>query len=361
MNMDVKARFKDKLSNLLFLQMNKERVEKVFNTKLETNEEVYMPVATEDIVHKVKNNEDVDNIPVAFFIEGMSYVLGTDEKFKYNDIYEKIILSVPKASEFIKGRIASYVKEKKYEEAYIILKGLSKVEKTEEIYNKLIMLADKLRILNKEYVEEELEIIDKAKLIEGYAMPYLYEALIKKDKEDFYGALFGINNYIAKGGVETPEISDLKNSLKIVNDYDEGKKLVYDEPQKALDLLVPLLSELGDNAEIYYHIAVAYRILENSPKAIHYLEKSMEIDSSYPEVFNELGINYACLQDFESAIVYLRKVFEVTRSIEVCTNLIMCYINIGDYKQAKSHLEIAKKINNEDEIVKQLNNILKDA
>ncbi|KEI06364.1 capsular biosynthesis protein [Clostridium botulinum] len=359
--MDVKARFKDKLSNLLFLQMNKERVEKVFNTKLETNEEVYMPVATEDIVHKVKNNEDVDNIPVAFFIEGMSYVLGTDEKFKYNDIYEKIIFSVPKASEFIKGRIASYVKEKKYEEAYIILKGLSKVEKTEEIYNKLIMLADKLRILNKEYVEEELEIIDKAKLIEGYAMPYLYEALIKKDKEDFYGALFGINNYIAKGGVETPEISDLKNSLKIVNDYDEGKKLVYDEPQKALDLLVPLLSELGDNAEIYYHIAVAYRILENSPKAIHYLEKSMEIDSSYPEVFNELGINYACLQDFESAIVYLRKVFEVTRSIEVCTNLIMCYINIGDYKQAKSHLEIAKKINNEDEIVKQLNNILKDA
>lgn len=359
--MDIKARFKDKLSNLLFLQMNRERVEKVFNTKLETNEEIYMPVATEDIVHKVKNNEDVDNIPVAFFIEGMVYVLGADEEFKYNDIYEKIILNAPKASEFIKGRIANYVKNKKYEEAYIILKGLSKVEKTKEIYTKLIMLADKLRNLNKEYTQEELEVIDKAKLIDGYEIPYLYEAFIKKDEEDFYGALFSINNYIAKGGEETPDISELRNSLKMVNDYDEGKKYVYDEPQKALDLLLPLLNQLGDNAEIYYHIAVAYRILENSPKAIQYLEKALEIDSSYPEIFNELGINYACLEDFESAIVCLRKVFEATKSVEVCTNLIMCYINIGNYKQAKIHLAMAKKIDNEDEIVKQLNNILKDA
>ncbi|KEH98050.1 tetratricopeptide repeat protein [Clostridium massiliodielmoense] len=359
--MNVKTHFKDKLSNLLFLQMNKERVENIFNVRLYVNEAIYMPVATEDIVKKVKNNENVDTIPIAFFIEGMIYVLGADEDFKYNDIYEELVLNAPKGIEFIKGRIASYVKEKKYEDAYIMLKGLVKLESTEEIYSKLIMLAEKLRNLNKDYTEEELEVIEKAKEIKEYAIPYLYEAQIKRDKEDFYGALFAINNYIAKGGEETPEISEFKNSLRIVNGYDEGKKLVYDEPEKALELLLPLLDELSDNAEIYYYIAVAYRILENNNKAIYYLEKSIEIDSSYPEVFNELGINYACLQDFKNAVVYLRKVFEATRSIEVCTNLIMCYINIGDYKQAKIHLEIANKIDSEDEIVKELNNILKDA
>lgn len=50
--MDVKTHFKDKLSNLLFLQMNKERVENIFNTRLYVNEAIYMPVATEDIVKK---------------------------------------------------------------------------------------------------------------------------------------------------------------------------------------------------------------------------------------------------------------------------------------------------------------------
>ena len=359
--MDVKTHFKDKLSNLLFLQMNKERVENIFNTRLYVNEAIYMPVATEDIVKKVKNNENVDTIPVAFFVEGMIYVLGADDDFKYNDIYEELVLNAPKGIEFIKGRIASYVKEKKYEDAYIMLKGLVKLEPTEEIYSKLIMLAEKLRSLNKDYTEEELEVIEKAKEIEGYAIPYLYEAEIKRDKEDFYGALFSINNYIAKGGEETPEISEFKSSLKVVNGYDEGKKLVYDEPKKALEILLPLLDELSDNPEVYYYIAVTYRLLENNHKAIYYLEKSIEIDSSYPEVFNELGINYACVEDFESAIVYLRKVFEATRSIEVCTNLIMCYMNIGDYKQAKIYLEIANKIDSEDEIVKELNNILKDA
>lgn len=359
--MEIKTHFKDKLSNLLFLQMDKERANLIFDTKLETNEEIYMPIATENIIEKVKNGENVDKIPVAFFVEGMIYVLGADENFRLNKIYEKLIFSIPKAMEFIKGRIGWYVKNKKYEDAYIMLKGYSKVDMSREVYDKLLMLVENLRNLNKNYLEEEVEVIEMAKVIEDYPAPYLYEAIIKRDKEDYDGALFAINTYISKGGEETSVIVDLKNSLNIVNDYDEGKKLVYDEPKEALKILLPLLKELGDNADIYYYIAVAYRILENNDKAIYYLEKSMEIDTSYPELMNELGINYACLKDFKKAIVYLRKVFQVTKSIEVCTNLIMCYINIKDYKQAKAHLEIAKKIDGEDEIVKELNNILKDA
>ncbi|MCY6370517.1 tetratricopeptide repeat protein [Clostridium ganghwense] len=356
--MEINAHFKSKLSNLLFLEIEKNRGTSIFKTNI--NEDIYIPIATDSIIQKVKNGETVEKIPIGFFVEGMFFVLGADEEFRYNETYKELINNVPKSIEFIKGRIAEKVKNNNYEDAYIMLKGLNVIEKNKEIYDKLIMLLQNLKELNKSYVDEELKIIDEAKLIEDYANPYLYEAFIKRDKGDYDGALFSINTYIAKGGEETVEITEFKNSLKTVTNYDKAKKLVYEEPEKALAILIPLTRELGDNAEIYYHIAVGYRILENHDKAIYYLEKSLEIDSSYPEVFNELGINYASLENFESAIQYFRKVFEATKSIEVCTNLVMCYLNIGDNKQAKIHLEIAKKIDAKDEIVIQLEKMMKD-
>lgn len=360
--MDIKSKFKDKLSNLLFLEMKKERVEMIFKCKLENlNENIFMPIETKEITDKVKNGEGVDTIPVASFVEGMSFVLGADDDFKFNNFYTELIKTSNFAVKHIKGIVAKKVKIKNYEDGYIMLRGLSKIESNKEIYEKLLMLANKLKSLNKEYLNEELEVIEKAKTIEDYSSPYLYEAMIKRDNGDYDGALFSINTYLSKGGEETAEISDFRNSLKIVDDYDKAKSLVYDEPETALKLLLPLLNELGNECEIYYYIAICYRILEIPEKAIYYLRESMDIDNSYPEVLNEMGINYACMEDFNSAIPYLRKVFELTQSIEVCTNLIMCYINSKDYKQAKLHLEIAKKIDPKDDIVKELDNILKDA
>lgn len=356
--MDINARFKSKLSNLLFLEIEKKRGISIFKTNM--NEDIYMPIATENVIQKVNNGEKVENIPIAFFIEGMFFVLGADKEFRFNEVYKKIIKNVPESVEFIKGRIAEKVKNKNYEDAYILLKGLNTVENSIEIYDKLIMLLENLKLSDKAYEEEELKIIDESKQIEDYANPYLYEAFIKKDKGDYDGALFCINTYTSKGGEETAEITEFKNSLKIVLNYDQAKKLVYEEPEKALAILIPLINELGNNSEIYYYIALGYRILENYDKAIYYLEKSLEIDNSYPEVFNELGINYASLENFESAVLYFRKVFEVTKSIEVCTNLVMCYLNIGNYDQAKMHLEIAKKLDSKDEIVIQLENMMKD-
>ena len=38
----------------------------------------------------------------------------------------------------------------------------------------------------------------------------------------------------------------------------------------------------------------------------------------------------------------------------------MCYLNINDIENAKLHLDIAKELNGDDEIVKQIESILKD-
>ncbi len=124
-------------------------------------------------------------------------------------------------------------------------------------------------------------------------------------------------------------------------------------------MLLSLVEEFEDNPLMYYYLAIAYRKLENYEKAIYYLTESIQRESGILEVIVELGVNYACLEDFEEAIKYFKKAFEVSREVEICTNIIMCYINLNKLEDAKLHLEIAKNLKPEDEIVLELEQMLK--
>jgi len=346
--------FLEKLGKMLFLEIKK-------NSKINQyvfKENVYLPVNSDKIVSKAKEGDDLSNIPVNFFIEGIFYTLGADKSFRFNYVYKEIIKSIPNSVNCVKGKIFENIKNEKYEEGYILLKGLLEIEITKDNLNKAFILVDGLRKGNDIFKEEIIKLIEIGKEIKDYPQPYYYEALVNYEDKNFEDAHLNIKQYISLGGNITEEIEELKENLNIINSFDKGKELVYEEPKKSLEILLPLIDVLGDSAEIFYFIAVSYRILQNYEKAIYYLNEALSIDSNYVEVFNELGINYACLNDFETAIKYLRKVFEVTKSIEVCTNLIMCYINNKDFNQAKIHLDIAKKLNPEDEIVKELEKVL---
>jgi len=68
--MDIKSHFSEKLAALLFLEIKK-------NSKINEYtilDDIYFPVRTNEIIQKVKQKEDFDNIPVNLFIEGMFYV-----------------------------------------------------------------------------------------------------------------------------------------------------------------------------------------------------------------------------------------------------------------------------------------------
>jgi Flp pilus assembly protein TadD, contains TPR repeats len=354
--MDIKSRFAEELNKLLFLEVKKENIKKLFNT--ETSEDIYIPVKSLNIIDNIKEQKNMDQIPMSFFIEGMFYVMGADKDFKFNDEYKNMLSNIEDSVIFVKSKIAKNVKEGKLQEAFILLKGLIQVDDGIEVYDKAITIAEELRSKDKSFKDEELEIIESAKLKDNYALPYFYEAIIRREEGDHEKALFCINNYISRGGEQTLEITEFKESLKSIIEYEKAKELLYDEPNEALKILISLLDQFADDAAMYYYIAVAYRILENHEKAIYYLNEALSIDSDIIEVVNELGINYASLNDYEKAIAYFRKAFEVTKSIEICTNIIMCYLNSGDIENAKNHLDIAKKLDPNDEIVLQLDGII---
>ncbi|SHK23368.1 Tetratricopeptide repeat-containing protein [Hathewaya proteolytica DSM 3090] len=354
--MDIRNRLNDKLSKMLFLELKKDR--QIGNYVVKEN--IYVPVKSSSITSRVKNGENIKDIPMSFFIEGMFFVLGADKDFRFNEMYKEFIESTDHSVPFIKNVIYHKVKDEEIEDAYILTKGLSRIEPSTEVYDRLLVLLERLREKYEEYEEEELYVIDEGKKIPNYATPYLYESLVCRDKGEFEKATAVLYRYFELGGEENQGVSKFKKELENINTYNKGKELCTENPEEALKLLIPLVDEFEDSANIYYYIAVAYRAMENYAKAIYYLNEAYTRDEALIEVINEYGINYASIGEFEKAAKYFERAFRESRTVEICTNVVMCYLNIKDYENASKFLEEAKKISPQDEIVLELEDYLKN-
>lgn len=342
--MDIKSYFSEKLDKLLFLNIK--------------SEDAYLPIKSSVVINDVKLGHNLDKIPFSYFIEGMFFVLGADDNFKYKDNYLKIINKTEESIKFIKGKIAEEIKNENYEDGYVLLKGLSLIEKSEDVFDKLILILEVLRQKDGIYKEEEINILENAKNIDGYSKPYYYEAVIKSENKDYGGALSSINRFLDLSSGNSNEILAFRDSMLKSSNYEAGKALIYDDPKGALAIFIPMLEAYPEDAALYYYVGVCYRILNNFEKSIYYLNDALYIDSNLVEVVNELGISYASLGDYDNAVSYLRKAFEATKSVEICTNLIMCYINSGKLKEAKEHMAIAEKLDPKDEVVVEIQKLL---
>ncbi|MDR3597598.1 tetratricopeptide repeat protein [Clostridium sp.] len=357
-----KTLYKDKLSKLLFLEMDKEGFKKSLNIPEEIkfkNNDLYMPISAEYVAANANDQIKLKNLPIYYFVEGIFIVFGADKEVRYNEDYGTILAYIPNCEECVKSLIAERIKKSRLEDAYVLLKGLYRYTKEEEILTKLLAVGETIREKDTGFSELLLEDIDECKEnFEKCPEPYLYNSLILRDKGDYKGAQVEINEYINKGGKRLPEIEKIMTDINNIGDFEKAVECLKDEPEKAIDLLLPISEEFAENPLVYYYLGVGYRRIENYNKAIYYLSKSLSIESGSLETVNELGMNYACIGDYEEAIKYFKKAFEASKDIEICTNIVMSYINLEDKEQAKLHLDIAKKLDPEDPIVIEIDQML---
>lgn len=357
-----KTMYKDKLSKLLFLEMNMEGFKRNLNIPSDLifkNSDLYMPISAEYVAANANDEMKISNLPIYYFVEGMFIAFGADPNIKYNKDYGTILSYIPDCEDCVKSLIADRIKKDRLEDAYILLKGFYRYTREEEILTKLLAVGEAIREKDSSFEEILVEDIDECKKnFHKSPEPYLYNALILKGKGDHKGAEVEISEYINKGGKKTPEIEQIINDITNVSHFEKAVECLKDEPQKAIDLLLPLSEEFKENPLVYYYLGVGYRRIESYNKAIYYLSKSLSIESGSLETVNELGMSHACIGEYEEAIKYFRKAFEASKDVEICTNIVMCYINLGDKEQAKLHLEIAKKLAPEDEIVIEIDQML---
>ena len=357
-----KTMYKDKLSKMLFLEMNKEGFKKSINIPEYVNfknDDLYIPISAEYVASNANDEIKIHNLPIYYFVEGMFIAFGCDPNLRYIDDYGTILTYIADSEECAKSIIADRIKQDRLEDAYILLKGLYRYNEEEEYLIKLLSIGEAIREKDSGFTDIMLEDIElcKEKFFK-VPEPYLYNALILKDDGDYKGAEVEINEYINKGGKIMPEIEAIVNDIKHISTYEKAVELVKDNPEKAIELLAPLSKEFDQNPLIDYYLGVCYRKLGHFNKAIHFLNKSISIESGILEVINELGMNYASLGEYEEALKYFKKAFEASKEVDICTNIVMCYINLGDKEQAKLNLDIAKKLAPDDEIVIEIDQML---
>lgn len=360
--MDYRSIFKEKLSKLLFLEIEKDGFKKMVNIpeyiQFQT-EELFLPISSEYLTENIGDKIKINNIPIYYIIEGILLTLGADENIRFKDDYIKLMMQIPDAEECGKSLVAKKIKENNLIDGYLILKGLLLVFEEEEYMKKILLVGVSIREQNREFEDILLEDIDNAKKnFEKMKEPYLYKSIIYRDAGDYQGARVEVNEYLIRGGEQTPEIEMLMRDIENITSYEEAIELLDKDTEKAIGILLNLVENFDDNPLMYYYLGVGYRKIGKYEKAIEYLLESLRIDSGILEVVNELGINYACLGDYEEGAKYLRKAFEASKEVEICTNLIMCYINSGQIEEAKLHLDIAEKLDKDDEIVMKIKKFL---
>ncbi|MGG7176171.1 tetratricopeptide repeat protein [Clostridium paraputrificum] len=360
--MEYKTVFKEKLSKLLFLEVDwsgfKRNVRIPEQVSLKTKD-LYIPISAKYITNNVDNELKISNLPIYYFIEGMLIALGADEKLSYSEDYIIILNNIGESEECGRALVASRIKEDELIDAYLILRGLFLATGNEEYYKKLLLVGEAQREKDNGFREILLRDIDEGKEeFNKLPDPYLYKALVLRADNDFVGAKIEINEYVNKGGEVTTEIRQMMNDIENVSTYEKAIELLDESPEKSIGMFLSLVEVFDKNPLLYYYLGVAYRKIENFEKAIYYLNESLAIESGILEVVSEIGVNYACIGNYEEAIKYFKKAFEASREVEICTNIVMCYLNIGDKEEAKLHLDIAKKLNPEDEIVQKLDRML---
>ena len=272
--MDYKAKIKERLGKLLFLEINidgfKENIG-IPNYVTLKNKDLYLPISSNNISSNLNDEIKLKNIPIYYFIEGMFIALGCDENLRFNDDYELILDYIKDTERCIKSLISKRVEEENFLEAYILLKGYYNYSKDLDVMKRILLVGEALREKDSVFNEEMLDIIEyceenSLKICEHY----LYKAMILKDKGDFKAARVAINEYISRGGKVTNEVEILNNDINNISDYEKALELLKEDPKESIKLLLKLVADFEENPLLYYYLAVAYRKLENYEKAIYY-------------------------------------------------------------------------------------------
>lgn len=112
-----------------------------------------------------------------------------------------------------------------------------------------------------------------------------------------------------------------------------------------LEIAENLLNELqlldSSNEEIYIQRANIYSRKDNHKKAIHLLEKALELTEDEADVLNLIGMEYLFLEDYENARYYFMKCVEIDHyDYGSLYNVIYCYEFMELHNEAIEYLNI---------------------
>ena len=347
---------------------------KLGNNEYTTDKELPVPIRVNSLVTDIQNQDEYDGIAISNIIDGIIYVLGTEKEFEFKREYLSLLNN-------IKIDLIPYViycinqfDDKKANDAIVYGKSLVNVcenEKTTFVYASALErksieclnnnLLDNARYFMDEsikYFEKCLDYDDK------FALAYYKLGFYYKNNQQYIKAklYWEKQQEFDDDAVRIDEIRNEIEQLDIYVKYETGYNYILNsEPQKGLNILLPLAELYSGWWNLLFFIGLAYRSLGEYEIAEKYFENVLRIEEGQNHSLNELGLCKMCLEKYEEA----KEIFTMLLALEpenceVLCNRAAAYLYTGDKEKAKKDITTALKINPNDSIALEIKRLLNE-
>lgn len=324
------------------------------------------------LILDIQNQDEYDGISIGNIIDGIIYVLGTEKEFVLKEEYLNILKD-------LKIELVSYVihcinqfDDKKLNDAVVYGKSLINVnenEKTAFVYASSLE-RKAIECLNKDssepakhfmseavkYYEKSLDYNDK------FALAYYKLGFYYKNNQQYIKAkLFWEHQQeFDDDAVRIDEIRNEIEQLDVYVRYETGYNLILNsEPQKGLDILLPLAEVHSGWWNLLFFIGLGYRSLGEYEIAEKYFENVLKIEEGQIHAINELGLCKMCLEKYEEAKELFTMLIAMDpKNSEFLCNKASANLYLGNNEEAKRDIEKALKINPEDDVAIEIKKVI---
>jgi len=362
---------KDEIS---FITLKASAKIKLGSNEYTTDKELPVPIRVDSLVSDIQNQDEYDGIAISNIIDGIIYVLGTEKEFDFKKEYLNLLSD-------LKIDIVPYVihcinqfDDKKVNDAVVYGKSLVNVcenEKTAFVYASALerksidSLNNSLFDTAKYFMDESIKYFEKAlDYDDKFALAYYKLGFYYKNNQQYIKAKLYWekqqefdDDYLRKDEIRN-EIEQLDVYVK----YETGYNYVLNsEPQKGLDILLPLVEIYSGWWNLLFFVGLAYRSLGEYEIAEKYFENVLRIEEGQSHALNELGLCKMCLEKYDEAKDLFTMLLAIdSNNSEVLCNRAAAYLYIGEKDKAKKDVEKALKINPDDGIALEIKKLLNE-
>lgn len=360
--------FKENHKNITFLELKDSALVKIKNFTI--NKDLPLPIITDNLIEEIYQGNLENEINLSQIIDGIIYLLGVDSDFPNLDRYVEILNSYnPNINAYIYDVAIKKISEGDIEFGGIFLRALIYLDSKN--LNVRFNYALVLEEMGRKYIESndekgeefltastnELESI--VEMDEKYSLAYYKLGFHHKYFEQYIKAKLTWNKFLTVDKDEN-RLQEIREEIDLIDDnvkFETGLTyLTYNEFGKALDSLLKLLPRYGDEWNVLYLLAMCYKGLSESDKAIEYLHKAIEINDEEPDLYNELGIiNFLDGKIIEAIGIFNEGIEKTDHDYKLYFNRGLGYIQLGEYNLALKDVKMAYELNPKDEnVVNQL-------
>lgn len=358
--------FKKKTENVTFIELKDDITVDIKGYPI--NSYIPLPITTDSLVQELKTGNLEEEIKISHIIEGIIYLMGIDEEFKYIKDYKNILEAYSdKIRDYIFYRGIEFITKNDYDNGAIYLRALKFIDpnSVDGTFNYALALEEiAKRFFDNEDEKTGLEFLNKSTLeLESildidinYALAYYKLGYHYKYFEQYLKAQLIWKKYLPLDKDELRK-QEVRDELEIIEDnvsLESGLTYMsYNQFDKALDMFLKLLPKNKEWWELKYLIGGCYKELEDYKVAIEFFTEALELHKTESDVYNELGITLFVIGDIEKAIeVFTEGIENIAEDYKLLFNRGLGYLQLGELNNAYIDINNAWELNPHDENIR---------